>query len=125
MNDLVLLIDGQEIVCEVKGVTTGPKGDYIGQVQKHILRYSKLTNKAALPGLLILNYQRDLDPMNRNEFYTDVGSIELAKDSQIGLLDTKELFRICKNILGKPDEPGLKSKARKLLLNYGVISFED
>jgi hypothetical protein len=124
MNDLILEIDGQEVVCEVKGVTSGPKGEYVTQVQKHIIRYSKLTGKPVQPGLLVLNYQRDKDPISRSAFYTDAGTIEVAVSSQIGLLDTKELFRICKAIKGSSGELELKARLRNSLLTSGIILFK-
>ena len=94
MNDFILKADDKEILCEVKGVTTGPGGKYVTQVHKHIIRFSKLTNQQALPGLLILNYQRDIDPNKRNEFYIDAAVIKDAEKDDIGLLDTRELFNI-------------------------------
>jgi len=36
-----------------------------------------------LPGILILNYQRDIDPNKRDEFYTDAAVIKEAEDSDI------------------------------------------
>ena len=125
MNDLVLKIDGQKIVCEVKGVTSGTRHEYISQIQKHIIRYSSLTKQPVNPGLLILNYQRDKPPDERSAFYSDVASQELAKTSGIGLLDTRELFKICKKIYLCKNEEKNKIKARELLCSYGVISSDD
>jgi hypothetical protein len=120
-SDFILKADGKEILCEAKGVTTGPRAEYVNQLNKHIIRYSQLVKQPALPGILILNYQRDIDPNIRSDFYTDAAIIAEAQESAIGILDTRELFNICKKIYG--NEPGaeLKKKARELILSIGVI----
>ena len=126
INDFMLQDEGKEILCEVKGVKNGPRGEYVGQVKSHIIRHSKLTNKPTQPGILILNYQRDRAPNERDPFYTDEAVLQEAKDSEIGLLDTRELFNICKTIYGHKDEPALKKKARALIMStHGVIQTKD
>lgn len=124
INDLLLSYDGESQLCEVKGVKCGPRGDYIQQVQSHIIRYSKQNEAQTLPGLLILNYQRDIDASSRSEFYTDPAYIKMAEDADIGLLDTRELFKICKDIYGNPKASGFKKKACELLMKKkGVITW--
>ncbi len=122
MNDFILKADGKEILCEAKGVKTGPRGEYIEQVRSHIIRFSNLTARVALPGLLILNYQRDTAPHERSEFYPDIARQRMAEESLVGLLDTRELFDICKKIYGDPKkEELLKKQARKLIFTPGII----
>lgn len=121
INDFILKAEGKEILCEAKGVTTGPRSDYVTQVNKHIVRFSKLTQEPALPGLLILNYQRDVDPNKRSEFYSDPAVIREAEESDIGLLDTRELFKMCRRIYSSEHEKELKKKAREAIFSVGVI----
>ena len=121
ISDFFLKADGKEILCEVKGVTTGPRGEYVTQVHKHIIRFSKLTKRPVLLGLLILNYQRDMDPNKRGQFYSDPAVIKEAEESDIGLLDTRELFKICKKIYGSKGDRELKQRARKIIFSAGVI----
>jgi hypothetical protein len=121
INDFILKVDGKEILCEAKGVTSGPRGDYVTQVNKHIVRFSKLKKQPALPGLLILNYQRDMDPNKRSEFYSDPAVVTEAEESEIGLLDTRELFKICKKIYGSKDDKDLKKRAREIIFSSGII----
>lgn len=125
MNDFILEVDGKEIICEAKGVTTGTKIEYVTQVHRHILRYSKLTDKPALPGMLILSYQRDKAPNERSDFYSDIAAQKQAEEDDMGLLDTRELFDICRKIYKHTREKELKEEARRLIVKSGIIRAKD
>ncbi len=83
------------LLVEVKGLAGQPKEDDTRQVGKYVLRRMREWNRTDVVGLCIVNHQRHIPPLlrdNANAFTAP--QVQDAVDENTGLLTTWDLFRL-------------------------------
>lgn len=86
------------IVTEVKGINNLPKENYSLQVWKYIAPTMKKLGRVDVRGLAIINHQRNLPPLDRENdrtFSEDI--LTNAEMQDFGLLTTWDLFRLVRS----------------------------
>jgi len=108
------------LVIEVKGIGGTSKDNECSQISKIKYRRAKERNSFDVFGLYIVNHQRYLPPLNRQNPPFLPQQIEDAESEERGLLTTFQLFNLYFDI-----ENGIISKeeARESLYNYGLVQF--
>ena len=85
------------ILAEVKGIGGIPADDEALQVQKYLAPRMKELNRTDIRGLSIINHQRNIPPLDRNNgdpFRKLI--LDNAQKQDIGLLTTWDLFRLAR-----------------------------
>ncbi len=95
------------ILGEVKGISNVPKEASSLQVWKYLTPRMRKLDRLDIRGLAIINHQRGLPPLERENVHTfqqDV--LDNAEEQGFGLLTTLDLFRLVRNKQrwGWPDE---------------------
>ena len=85
------------LILDVKGISGTPKDEDVEQANKHAVLRMREWKDSTVRGLSIMNYERHIPPLERNNnpFRREV--LELAKELQFGLLTTWDLYRLVKN----------------------------
>jgi hypothetical protein len=100
-EDIHILLDGHPFVLgEVKGIEGLPKEANSLQVAKYLAPRMRELARTDLRGLAIVNHQRHLEPLKRNNddvFQRDV--LVNAEEQGITLMTGWELFRLARNAL--------------------------
>jgi hypothetical protein len=95
------------IVCEVKGIAGLPTEDDIHQVVKYINRRMKELQRTDIRGLVVINHQRHIPPLERRhaECFTEQ-QIADAASAEVTLVSTWDIFRLLrgKQANNWPDE---------------------
>lgn len=108
------------LIIEVKGIHTTSKDSDCSQIYKIKNRRAKERGKFDVYALYIVNHQRSLPPLERENPPFSKNQIEDAKNDERGLLTTWQLFNLYFDI-----QKGLLSKeeARKCFIKYGLVEF--
>lgn len=119
-EDIQVKIDEGLLIIECKGIGGTSTDSDCSQIAKIKHRRSKQRGKFDVYALFIVNHQRYLPPLKRqNPPFTEHQKGDAINDER-GLLTTWQLFNLYFDI-----ENGVISKkeARKLILNHGLIEF--
>ncbi len=119
-EDIQIEFDKGLLVVEVKGVGGTSTDSDCSQISKIKYRRCKERDKFDVFALYIVNHQRYLPPLKRQNPPFSENQIQDAKNDERGLLATWQLFNLYFDI-----ENGIFSKkdAREMLLQYGLIDF--
>lgn len=119
-EDIQVKMDDGLLIIECKGIGGTSTDADCSQISKIKHRRSKERGKFDVYALYIVNHQRYLPPLKRqNPPFTEHQKQDAINDER-GLLSTWQLFNLYFDI-----ENGIISKqdARKLILNHGLIEF--
>lgn len=120
-EDIQIKLDSGILIIECKGIGGTSTDSNCSQISKIKHRRCKERNKFDVYALYIVNHQRYLPPLNRQNPPFTPHQLEDAKNDERGLLTTWQLynlyFDIENNIISK-------SEARKTIINYGLIEFK-
>lgn len=120
-EDLRIPFDGGLIVIEVKGIGRTSTDDECSQINKIRRRREKERNRLDVHALYIVNHQRFLPPLSRQNPPFQAHQITDAENDERGLLTAYQLFKLYFAI----NEGFItKSDARKTFLQTGLIDFE-
>ena len=97
-EDLRIEDNSPWILVEVKGVNGIPKDSEVFQIRKHLFPRSQEFKRHDLKGLTIINHQRHIPALERDEAFNENLRINSEKES-IGLLATWDLFRLVRNFI--------------------------
>lgn len=120
-EDLQIEMKSGLLVIEVKGLHGTSKDEECSQVNKFVTRRMKEKGMTNVQGLYIVNHQRHLPPLDRqNPPFSEI-QIQDAINDERGLLTTWQLFNLYFSV-----ENGAISKeeARKAILRVGLITFK-
>lgn len=90
-EDLQIPIKDGFFVCEVKGLGGLPSENHVNQVVKYINRRLREARDANVRGLVVVNHQRNLPPLMRDNCFTAT-QVTDAESAQVILMSTWELF---------------------------------
>lgn len=97
-EDLQIRDSSPLLVVEVKGVNGIPKDTKIMQAAKYIAPTMQRLNRTDVKGLSILNHQRHVRALDRdNPFREDI--VINAQKEMVGLLSTWDLFKLTRNFI--------------------------
>jgi hypothetical protein len=106
-------------IAEVKGTERGAAEDFISQLERHQLQYSRDKALPAPTGLLIVNHSLRIEPtQRRGRFYNDVEIATRLAASGITSIETVALYAICQRVLAGALSP---EGARDLVKTGGPI----
>ena len=118
-EDLRICDNPIKLLVEVKGPSTLTKDSYITQLVKYISRRRKEWNSFDVNGILIINHQWDIPPLERDNINAfNKEQIEDALENDIGLITTWDLFILIQGLFRNHWEPKV---IRELLFNTGII----
>ena len=118
-EDLRICDDPIKLLMEVKGPSTLTNDNYITQLIKYISRRRKEWNSFDVNGILIINHQWNIPPLERDNINVfNKEHIEDALENDIGLITTWDLFILIQGLVRNHWEPQV---IRELLLNIGII----
>jgi len=120
-EDLQVDMKSGLLVVEVKGIHGTSKDDECSQVNKFVTRRMKERGSTDVQGLYVVNHQRHLPPLDRqNPPFSETQVKDAVSDGR-GLLTTWQLFNLYFSI-----ENGAISKeeAREAIRRAGLITFE-
>lgn len=96
LNDLIL-------IGEIKGVKGNVKSKYISQVDVHLQDYLEnndcIQDDKKVKSVLIINYQRDIHPLNREKINDQ--QIKIAKRNNCLIIDSHSLLKTYEKFLNK------------------------
>ncbi|WDF66566.1 hypothetical protein [Flavobacterium sp. KACC 22763] len=119
-EDIQIEIENGLLIIECKGVGGTSTDSDCNQISKIKHRRCRERNKFDVFALYIVNHQRYLPPLNRQNPPFTSHQTEDALSDERGLLTTWQLFNLYfdieNNIISKSD-------ARKTITNYGLIDF--
>jgi hypothetical protein len=99
-EDLQIMDGPVPVLVEIKGVAGTPKEASTLQVTKYLIPRMKEWNNTNIRGLAIVNHQRHLPALDRdNEHVFQADVISNAKDQGFGLLTTWDLFRLVRGFM--------------------------
>jgi len=120
-EDLQVDIDDNLLVIEIKGLGGTSTDSECSQINKIKFRRSEERGKFDVKALYIVNHQRFLPPLERENPPFKENQIRDALNEKRGLLTTWQLFKlyflIKENIISKEE-------ARKKFLDFGLIKFQ-
>ena len=119
-EDLQVEIEEGLLVIEVKGIGRTSKDEECSQIDKIKHRREKDRGKFDVFGLYIVNHQRFMPALLRENPPFNEQQIEDAEISERGLLTTWQLFNLYYSI---KNECITKEESRKALLKPGLIEF--
>lgn len=100
-EDFLLKFDDITFIGEIKGIGTGVKSGNISQVDRHLQDYfDKLQEekrKENLKGILIINPQRSINPINREKVHET--QIKLAERNECLIILTEDLLKLYEKFL--------------------------
>lgn len=109
------------LVIEVKGISITSKDSDCSQISKVKFRRSKERNKFDVFGLYIVNHQRRIPALQRNNPPFSDNQKQDAINDERGLLTTWQLFNLYYDI---QNDAITKEEARSSMYDYGLISFK-
>lgn len=105
-EDFLLRFDNITLIGEIKGIGTGVKSGNISQVDRHLQNYSdKLQEEGKgeiLKGILIINPQRNINPLNREKVHEI--QIKLAERNGCLIILTEDLLKLYEKFVNKEIE---------------------
>jgi hypothetical protein len=88
------------LVVDIKGVAGKPADDEALQAQKHAFIYIQEQNRADVKGLTVINHQRLLPPLDRdNEMPFRKEILDNAEQVKLGLMTGWDLFRLTRGFI--------------------------
>jgi hypothetical protein len=119
-EDIQIELENGLLIIECKGIGGTSTDADCNQIHKIKHRRSKERNKFDVFALYIVNHQRNLPPLRRQNPPFTNQQINDAKNDERGLLTTWQLFNLYFDI-----EKGIitKEEARNQLLEFGLIEF--
>ncbi|HCU22427.1 MAG TPA: hypothetical protein DF698_05995 [Candidatus Atribacteria bacterium] len=119
-EDIQIEFDRGLLVIEVKGISGTSKDEECSQINKIKFRRAKERGKFDVFGLYVVNHQKHLPPLERENPPFKENQIRDAINEERSLLSTWQLFNLFFSI-----KTGAISKeeARTSLLNFGLITF--
>ena len=94
------------LVVDIKGVTGRPADPDALQAQKHAHIYMQEKNRTDIRGLAIINHQRMLPPLDRdNDMPFRQEILDNAAQIKFGVMTTWDLFRLVRNATGHRWKP--------------------
>ena len=99
-EDLQIRDNSPLLLIEIKGISNLPKDEDSLQVTKYLFPRSKELKRLDLQGLLIVNQQRNLAPLQReqkNIFRQDI--LTNAEEQGFGLMTTWDLFKLTRSFV--------------------------
>lgn len=120
-EDIQIEYENGILIIECKGIGGTSTDSECSQISKIKHRRCKERIKFDVNALYIVNHQKYLPPLKRQNPPFSVIQIDDAKNDERGLLSTWQLFNLYFDI-----ENGIltKEEARKNLLNYGLVEFK-
>lgn len=99
-EDLQIRDGSPLIIVEVKGINGMPTEDDTTQVVKYMNRRMRDLDRTDIRGLVIINHQRQLPPLERNndKAFTDAQILD-AENQAYTLLTTWDLFRLIRGMI--------------------------
>lgn len=119
-EDIQIENDKGLLIIEVKGIGGTSKDNECSQISKIKYRRAKERNSFDVFGLYIVNHQRYLPPLSRQNPPFSPQQIEDAESDERGLLTTFQLFNLYFDI---ENDIISKEEARESLYNYGLVQF--
>ncbi len=99
-EDLQIADHSPIILVEIKGIRGLPNDEESLQVGKHLVRRMKELKRTDIQGLTIINHQRHIAPLDRdNGSVFSKKQIDTADGQHIGLMTSWELFRIARGFV--------------------------
>ncbi|MFA0834246.1 MAG: hypothetical protein ACC609_09590 [Methanobacterium formicicum] len=99
-EDLQILDNEVNLLVEVKGPSTKTKNTYVNQISNYVSRRRKEWKTFDLDGVLIINHQRNIPPLKRdNTSVFTRNQINDAERDDICLITTWELFLLIKGMM--------------------------
>lgn len=119
-EDIQVELENGLLIIECKGINGTSTDSDCSQISKIKHRRCKERNRFDVFALYIVNHQRYLPPLNRQNPPFSNNQIQDAVNDERGLLTTWQLFNLYSEI-----ENGILSKesARNILLGFGFIEF--
>ena len=119
-EDLRINDNSVKLLVEIKGPSTLTKDNDIMQLVKYITRRRKEWKTFDVNGVLIINHQKNIPPLerNNNSVFTEL-QIKDAIEQDIGLITTWDLFLLIKGMMQYKWDPEV---IRELFYETGKIS---
>lgn len=119
-EDIYIKYKEKHLVIEIKGIGGTSKDSECSQISKVRYRKMKSLNSTDVSALYIVNHQRFIPPLSRQNPPFNPTQIQDAKNDDRGLLSTWELFKLWKTI-----DAGIltKEECRDILFDIGLIDF--
>ncbi|PCR96200.1 hypothetical protein CP336_11560 [Pseudomonas fluorescens] len=119
-EDLRIEDEEPTLIIDIKGVG-GKSGDEdLMQANKHAMINMRELNKTSIQGLSIINQQRHLPPLQRDNKYPFRQEIlDFAGETRLGLLTTFDLYRL---VVNKQKNDWSSSWVKPLLYNHQRIA---
>jgi hypothetical protein len=95
-EDLQIDSDTPFVLAEVKGINGLPSDEEALEVQRYVLRRIREWKRTDVRGLTIVNHQRSLPPPDRNPHCFQDEQVRNARDQDVGLLTTWDLYRLAR-----------------------------
>ncbi len=97
-EDLQVQDASPTLVIDVKGIANFPGDEDVLQANKHATLLMREQNRTDIFGLSLVNHQRHVPPMQRdNEMPFRQELIDVALESQLGLLTAWDFYRLVRN----------------------------
>ncbi|MCM1565781.1 MAG: hypothetical protein NC238_07485 [Dehalobacter sp.] len=120
-EDLQVDVSQGLLVIEVKGISGTSKDEDCSQINKIKYRRTKERGSFDVYALYIVNHQKHLPPLERENPPFKPEQIIDAQNEERGLLTTWQLFNLCFSIRAG----GItKEDARKSLIEFGLVNFK-
>lgn len=91
-QEYIQIKDNNPILIEVKGISGKPSESNCQQVLKYMIRRQKEENRQDIHGMFIVNHQRNIEPLEREDPFTQP-QIDDSRNSHYSLLSTWTLFK--------------------------------
>lgn len=100
LEDLQIQDKSPLLVCEIKGIAPKPSDDDALKVQKYVVLRMREQKRTDVQGLTVINHQRHLPPLDRDNSMPFRKEILVAAEEQsIGLLTAWDLHRLTRSYL--------------------------
>ncbi|GAB7087810.1 hypothetical protein [Marinifilum fragile] len=109
------------LIIEVKGIGGTSKDSECSQISKIKYRRAKERGKFDVFGLYLVNHQRHIPPLDRQNPPFSKEQIQDALNDERGLLTTWQLFKLYFDV---QDNIISKEEAKECLYDFGLISFK-
>ena len=99
-EDLQIHDSEPTLIIEVKGISNFPSDEDALTVQKYVILRMREWERVAVQGITIINHQRHLPPLDRdNEMPFRQEILDVATEQKIGLLTAWDLHRLARSFI--------------------------